>query len=193
MGSICDCVTARLKIDEEHSSRESMEGMYEPINLKDREIYYERSGEDYYPQILFSYGDETLRLKRRDMVYEFTVRNQFELEAVLPNGDITWFKGTEAPYEGCGELEEGGHYTNNYHECEDILVRVFDKKSNKVITYKVTKEKEEPMTPWEKERCFPETKEPESDSMKSSKPEYEFEECPVMEEVKGLLDEELPF
>lgn len=176
MASVCDYARAKLKIDEE--TRPSAEGMYGPLTLDNREIYYEKSGEEYYPQILFSYGDETLQLKRGNMIYELTVRNQFELEAVLPSGDITWFKGTQAPYEGCGELQDGGHYTSNYHESEDLYVRVFDKGTGKIIEYKVIKESEKPMTPWEEEHFFGETK---------TTPEE------TLDDPKPLVDDDLPF
>ena len=132
MSSICYGGKLRMKVDEYHNDMEDLE----EYPLKVPKVYIGAYGEDYYPQVLFAWGDDSVAIVRDKGIMEYTKSSHFELQAEDENGNIIWVDGRTAPYEGCW----GGKYLGEYRCAQTYSVVEYDLESLVKRTYKVIPE-----------------------------------------------------
>lgn len=129
MSSICYGGKLRMKVDEDHSETTNLEEYPRDIP----KVYIDAHREDYYPQVLFSWGDDSVAVVRDTSIVEYTQSSHFELQAEDENGNIIWVDGKTAPYEGCW----GGKYLGEYRCAQTYSVVEYDLNSLVKKTYKV--------------------------------------------------------
>ena len=132
MSSICYGGKLRMKVDEYNNEVMDME----EYPLKVPKVYIDASREDYYPQVLFSWGNDSVAIVRVECIMEYTQSSHFELQAEDENGAIIWVDGRTAPYEGCW----GGKYLGEYRCAQTYSVVEYDLASLVKKTYKVVPE-----------------------------------------------------
>lgn len=132
MSSICYGGKLRMKVDEYHNEATDLEEYPRDIP----KVYIDARCEDYYPQVLFSWGDDSVAVVRDASIVEYTKSAHFELLAEDENGNIIWVDGRTAPYEGCW----GGKYLGEYRCAQTYSVVEYDLESLEKRTYKVIPE-----------------------------------------------------
>ena len=96
------------------------------------EISIESGGEEYYPQIDFSYGFNSIIVKNRNTTTTYDYCGYTIIKALMPNLKEIWIDGRNAPYESCFE----GHYldgSENRKECHSFKITEIDNKTNEVL------------------------------------------------------------
>ena len=94
------------------------------------EISYKDSFEEYYPQVLCGWDDETIEIKRSETTTKFTICSYFATTAIMKNLEEILVDGRCAPYES--NLK--GHYLDdNYCETKSYVIEEIDNKTGKVL------------------------------------------------------------
>ena len=132
MSSICYGGKLRMKVDEYHNEAADFEEYPRDIP----KVYIDARREDYYPQILFSWDNDSVSVVRDTSIVEYSKSSHFELQAEDENGNIIWVDGRTAPYEGCW----GGKYLGEYRCAQTYSVVEYDLHSLVKKTYKVIPE-----------------------------------------------------
>lgn len=97
------------------------------------QVYLEGHGEEYFPQMLFSWFDDSVVAVRNGHIVEYTKSNYAEILAEDENGDIVWMDGRTAPYEGCW----GGKYLDEHRGVSEYTITEYDYKTLEKRKYKV--------------------------------------------------------
>ena len=97
------------------------------------QVYLEGRGEEYFPQMLFSWSDDSVVVVRNGRIVEYTKSNYVELLAEDENGDIVWIDGRTAPYEGCW----GGKYLDEHRGASEYTITEYDFATLERRRYKV--------------------------------------------------------
>jgi hypothetical protein len=100
------------------------------------QVYLEGRGEEYFPQTLFSWDDDSVVVVRNGCMVEYTRTSYIELLAENENGEIVWMDGRTAPYEGCW----GGKYLDEYRGACTYTVQEYDFATLEKRKYKVVQE-----------------------------------------------------
>ena len=119
----------RMKVDEYLNETADLEEY--PLEVP--KVYIDAYGEDYYPQVLFAWGNDAVAVVRDKSIVEYTKSSHFELQAEVENGNIIWVDGRTAPYEGSW----GGKYLDEYRYAQTYSVVEYDLESLVKRTYKV--------------------------------------------------------
>lgn len=104
------------------------------------QVYLEGHGEQYFPQLLFSWEDDSVVAVRDRRIVEYTKSHYTELLAEDEKGNIIWVDGRTAPYEGCW----GGKYLNEHRNACAYTIQKYDfdtleKRKYKVVPDEATK------------------------------------------------------
>jgi len=104
------------------------------------QVYLEGYGENYYPQVAFTWSDDSVTVVRDQYILEYTKHNYVELLAEDENGNTIWVDGRTAPYEGCW----GGKYLKEYravcaYTVTEYGLETLEKRMYKVVPDGVTK------------------------------------------------------
>ena len=97
------------------------------------QVYLEGHGEEYFPQMLFNWLDDSVVVVRNSRIMEYTKSNYAEILAEDENGDIVWMDGRTAPYEGCW----GGKYLDEHRGVSEYTITEYDYKTLEKRKYKV--------------------------------------------------------
>lgn len=97
------------------------------------QIYLEGHGEEYFPQMLFSWDDDSVVAVRKSRIVEYTRSTYFELLAEDENGNIIWVDGRTAPYEGCW----GGKYLKEHRGASAYTIKEYDLETMEKRRYKI--------------------------------------------------------
>lgn len=122
---------------EENAGSDFMEDEGYPFAIP--KVYLEGCGEEYYPQIVFDWGDDSVVLVRDKRVLRYTRSSFVELLAKDEEGNIVWMDVRNAPYEDCW----GGTYLNEYRNAEEYTIEEYDLEKFEKKKYKVVLEETE--------------------------------------------------
>ena len=75
----------RMKVDEYHNEMTDLEEYPRDVP----KVYIDARREDYYPQVLFSWGDDSVAIVRDTSIVEYTKTAHFELLAEDEKGNIS--------------------------------------------------------------------------------------------------------
>ena len=102
-----------------------------PFNIP--KVYLEGAGEEYYPQILFSWFDDSVVVVNEKILIKYTKHSYGELLAEDENGNVIWVDGRTAPYEGCWAGKYlGEHRGVLEYDIEEFHLDTLEKKKFKV-------------------------------------------------------------
>ena len=90
--------------------------------FEEPKVYLDGTCEEYYPQVRFSWGDDSVVLVRGTNVVEYTKSNFAELLAKDKDGNVIWVDGRTAPYEGCWD----GEYLDETRGGQEFSVTLYD-------------------------------------------------------------------
>ena len=103
------------------------------------------SGEEYYPQLAFSWCDDSVVFSRNKQVIKYTRSSFVELLAKNEAGEIVWMDGRNAPYSSCWN----GEYLNEDREAHEYTIEEYDLETKKKRKYKVSFEEETDFDSWD--------------------------------------------
>ncbi len=122
--------------DEEREWAEMMDE-YEGYPFIMPKVFLEGIGEEYYPQMNFSWMKDSLIYIRNNVITKYAKSYFTELQAEDAEGNIIWVDGRNAPYSGCWD----GKYLGEAREAEEITIDEYDPITLQARTYKVTLER----------------------------------------------------
>lgn len=99
-------------------------------------VFLEGAADGYYPQVGFSWGDDTIVVLRGDCLTTYTKSEFSELLAEDENGNVIWVDGRNAPYEDCWS----GRYLDKTRGAKEYRIVEYDLKTSQKRTYKVSLE-----------------------------------------------------
>lgn len=114
---------------------------YNAYPLSKPTVYLEGSVEEYYPQTVFSWADDSVVVVRENRVVEYTRSSFTELLAKDEKGDIVWMDGRNAPYSNCWN----GEYLDEKRHGEEFTIKTYDLNTMKKQSFKAVLQKEEDM------------------------------------------------
>ena len=100
-------------------------------------IYLEGMREDYFPQVPFSWGNDSIISARSKRVVEYTQADFAELLAKDEDGNIVWVDGRSAPYEGCWN----GEYLDEVRGAYEFRVTLYDLEMSEKKQFKMVLDK----------------------------------------------------
>ena len=89
--------------------------------------------EEYYPQISFSWSDDTVLVTREDKIMAYTTSSYSELLAEDEDGTKVWLDGRNAPFSDCWK----GKYLGDVREAQEYKIVEYNLKTLEKKTYKV--------------------------------------------------------
>ena len=116
---------------EENVGNDFMEDEGYPFAIP--KVYLEGCGEQYYPQLVFDWDDNSVVLVRDKHVLRYTRSNFVELLAKDEEGNIVWMDGRTAPYSDCW----GGKYLDEERGAIEYSIEEYDLEQSEKKTYKV--------------------------------------------------------
>ena len=144
MSSTCEYGYVELNPDlNDVYDMEHEEGIYVPSNypFSFPQVYLEGACEQYYPQVLFSWSDDSIVVVNDTILTKYTKHGYAELLAEDENGNVIWVDGRTAPYAGCW----GGKYLGEHRGVLEYDVEEFHLDSLEKKKFKVTLESSAPM------------------------------------------------
>ena len=111
-------------------------------------VLLEGCGEEYYPQVNFTWADDSVIVTRKNRIIKYTESDFTELLAENEKGDIVWIDGRSAPYSDCWD----GKYLGERREATKYQVEVFDLNTSQKTTYDCTESKTGEFTEYDKYR-----------------------------------------
>lgn len=114
---------------------------YDSYPFKKPTVYLEGVVEEYYPQTMFSWDDDSVVFVRENRVIKYTKSSFTELLAKDEKGDIVWMDGRNAPYSDCWD----GEYLDGERLGEEFTIQTYDLNTMKKQYYKAVPQKEEDM------------------------------------------------
>lgn len=131
MSSISYGGSVLLKAEIEERSEYSM-GLDEyPFAIP--KVYLDGYGEEYYPQTLFSWADDSIVLIRDKKVVRCTHSKFVELLAKDEDGNIVWMDGRNAPYSGCWD----GEYLDEHRNASEYTIEEYNLETKEKKKYKM--------------------------------------------------------
>lgn len=109
--------------------------------LKKPTVYLAGAVEEYYPQTVFSWNDDSVVVVRENRVFKYTKSSFTELLAKDEKGDVVWMDGRNAPYSNCWK----GEYLDEYRGGEEFTIKTYDLSTMKKQSFKAVLQKEEDM------------------------------------------------
>ena len=109
--------------------------------LREPTVYLEGVVEEYYPQTVFSWSDDSVVVVRENRVIRYTRSSFTELLAKNEKGDIVWMDGRNAPYSSCWD----GEYLDDERHGEEFTIHTYDLSTMKKQSYTAVLQKEEDM------------------------------------------------
>ena len=138
MGSICYGGKIRMQsVDVNENKSDDFYDNMDKYPYSVPQICLEGMCEDYFPQVPFSWGDDTIISARSNWVVEYTQSNFAELLAKDEDGNIVWMDGRSAPYEGCWN----GEYLDEGRGAYEFRVTLYDLKTSEKKQYKMVLDK----------------------------------------------------
>ncbi len=116
--------------------------------LRKPTVYLAGAVEEYYPQTMFSWADDSVVVVRENRVIKYTRSSFTELLAKNEKGDIVWMDGRNAPYSNCWD----GEYLDDERPGEEFTIQSYDLSTMKKHYYKAVLEKEEDMNDYDVSR-----------------------------------------
>lgn len=123
--------------EEKHEDVYGVEG----YPLRKPTVYLEGVVEEYYPQTMFSWADDSVVVVRENRVITYTRSSFTELLAKDEKGNIVWMDGRNAPYSSCWD----GEYLNDDRPGEEFTIQTYDLSTMKKQSFKAVPQKEEDM------------------------------------------------
>ena len=108
-------------------------------------VHIEAAGEEYYPQVSFSWSDDSVVITRDKLVVKYTSSYFAELLAKNEAGEIVWVDGRNAPCSGCWE----GEYLGEDRAAHEYTVEEYNLETKKKKKYKVSLAEETDLNIWD--------------------------------------------
>ena len=108
-------------------------------------VHIEAAGEEYYPQVSFSWTDDSVVITRDKLVVKYTSSYFAELLAKNEAGEIVWVDGRNAPYSSCWE----GEYLGEDRAAHEYTVEEYNLETKKKKKYKVSLVEETDLNIWD--------------------------------------------
>lgn len=141
MSSYCYGGKVEMKPEvEENVGNDFMEDEGYPFAIP--KVYLEGCGEQYYPQIVFDWDDDSVVLVRDKSVLRYTRSSFVELLAKDEEGNIVWMDGRNAPYSNCW----GGKYLDEERGAIEYSIEEYNLEQSEKTTYKVVLKETSKMT-----------------------------------------------
>ena len=118
--------------------KEILDSMSEEYPFEVPKVFLEGSGEEYYPQCCFSWGDDSVVVIRNNLVMKYTRSSFAELLAKDEEGKIVWIDGKTAPFSSCWD----GEYLDEIRPAHDYSVTEYDLETFTKKEYKVVLQEE---------------------------------------------------
>lgn len=118
---------------------------YASYPFDEPKVYLDATCEDYYPQVLFSWSDDSVVLVRGANVIEYTKSNFAELLAKDKEGNIIWVDGRTAPYEDCWD----GEYLNETRGAQEFKVTLYNIETLQKKRYKMVLDETTELDAWD--------------------------------------------
>ena len=139
MGSVYFGGSILMKGDKYSGAEEDIYGVTQ-YPFEEPTVYLDGAGEEYYPQIDFTWADDSVTLARKDRVLVYTQSYFTELLAENEEGDIVWIDGRTAPYSNYW----GGKYLNETRAATAFTTVEYDLKTLTKKKYKMVLDEETP-------------------------------------------------
>ena len=117
------CESTELKVTKYDKTEEE-------AGIKLPDISYIDSFEQYYPQILFSWAEQEIKLKGETTTLSFSVCHYTVLAAIMENLEKILVDGRKAPYEG---LFRGHYLSDGDVDTKSYLVKEVDNETGKLL------------------------------------------------------------
>lgn len=138
-----------MKVEKNNKNlNDDYEDIYNSYPFKEPKVYLDGTCEDYFPQIPFSWGDDSVVLVRDKRVIEYTRSSFTELLAKDKDGNMIWVDGRTAPYEGCWD----GEYLNETRGGKEYTVTEYDMETAQKKKYKMILDKTTEFDSWDYRR-----------------------------------------
>ena len=105
--------------------------------FQEPKVYLDGMREDYFPQVPFSWSDDSIVSVRGKRVVEYTQANFAELLAKDEDGNVVWMDGRSAPYAGCWN----GEYLDEVRGAYEFRVTLYDVEASEKKQYKMVLDK----------------------------------------------------
>ena len=147
MGSYFTCGKLRMKAENPNKNHimNNMDDVDESYGFDDLDgypftepkIYLEGMREDYFPQIPFSWSNDSIISVRDKWIVEYTQANFAELLAKDEDGNIVWMDGRSAPYDDCWN----GEYLDEIRGAYEFRVTLYNVETSEKKQYKMVLDK----------------------------------------------------
>ena len=137
----CGSIRMNPEVEKENSNPMRDEGY--PYKIP--KVYLEGIGEDYYPQTLCSWDDDSVVVIRDTCAVKYTLTSFLELLAEDETGNTVWIDGRRAPYSDCWK----GKYLDDFREAHEYSITEYDLKTYKKKNYKVVSEEQLDIDDWD--------------------------------------------
>lgn len=140
MSSYCSGGKKKLIVDDSFQDEE-----FEEYGLVIPEVYLSSMYEEYFPQVDFSWLDDSVEIVRDNITYVYTKSSYTELHALMNNGEDVWFDGRNAPYSGTFE----GKYLDERRPATSFTITVYNSETKQKTIYECSQKEVVDMTDYE--------------------------------------------
>ena len=137
-----------MKVENNKNLKNDCEDIYDSYPFKVPKVYLDGTGEEYFPQIPFSWSKDSVVLVRGKQVIEYTQSNFAELLAKDKDGNLIWVDGRTAPYEGCWD----GEYLDETRGGKEYTVTEYDIETAQKKKYKMLLDETTEFDSWDYRR-----------------------------------------
>ena len=135
MGSIFYDGKLLMRPDEENNNSDDFDFGY-PHEVP--KVYLYGCGENYFPQQIFAWNDDSVILSRSKHVVKYTRSSFSELLAKDEAGEVAWMNVRNVPYSSCCKVKN----LDEVRDGHDFTIEEYDLETKKKMKYKVLLEEE---------------------------------------------------